>query len=234
MLEIIENLLTVQARDQKLRSYQLELASLPQERAAREKQLVDSAARLEKAKTRAKEIEVEKRALEVEAQTRRDNIARYKQQQLQTRKNDEYTALAHEIESAEKSISGLEDKELDLMDEAERLKPEIAEAEKIHAEEKGKIQQVLAALETKENNLDSLIVELKKDRAQSAEGIDEDVLERYDRLFKNKQGTAVVALEGEICTGCHMKVTTQTVVAVKAGREVVHCPQCGRMLYFPA
>jgi predicted nucleic acid-binding Zn-ribbon protein len=28
-----------------------------------------------------------------------------------------------------------------------------------------------------------------------------------------------------------MKVTTQTVVRVKGGREIVHCEQCGRILY---
>lgn len=233
MLDIIEKLLTVQARDQKLRSYQLELSSLPQERAAREKQLADSAARLEKAKTRAKEIEVEKRALEVEAQTKRDQIVKYKQQQLQTRKNEEFTALTHEIENAEKKVSSIEDREIELMEEAESLKPEIAEAEKIHADEKAKIQQVMATLGTKEENLKKLIDEVKAERAGNAEGIDEDVLDRYDRLFKNKNGTAIVALEGEVCTGCHMKVTTQTVVAVKGQKDVVHCPQCGRMLYLP-
>lgn len=233
MLDIIEKLLTVQARDQKLRSYQLELSSLPQERAAREKQLADSAARLEKAKTRAKEIEVEKRALEVEAQTKRDQIVKYKQQQLQTRKNEEFTALTHEIENAEKKVSSIEDREIELMEEAESLKPEIADAEKIHADEKAKIQQVMATLGTKEENLKKLIAEVKAERAGNAEGIDEDVLDRYDRLFKNKNGTAIVALEGEVCTGCHMKVTTQTVVAVKGQKDVVHCPQCGRMLYLP-
>jgi predicted nucleic acid-binding Zn-ribbon protein len=34
--------------------------------------------------------------------------------------------------------------------------------------------------------------------------------------------------------GCHMKVTSQTAIEVKAQKDVVHCPQCGRMLYLPA
>jgi len=233
MLDVIEKLLALQDRDQRLRAFQTELAHLPEERKAREKQIADSAARLEQAKTRMKEIEVEKKTLEVEAQAKRDTIARYRQQQLQTRKNEEYTALAHEIEAGEKAISSIEDKEIELMEEIEKLKPEIATAEQTHAEEKAKFEQILAGLETKKTNLEARATELQADRTRFTEGVDEDVLERYNRLFQTKNGTAVAPLEHEVCMGCHMKVTTQTVVQVKSEKDVVHCPQCGRVLYFP-
>jgi len=234
MLDVIEKLLALQDRDQRLRAFQTELSHIPDERKSREKQIADSATRLEQSKTRVKQIEVDKRNLEGEAQTKRDAITRYKQQQLQTRKNEEYAALAHEIEAAEKNISAIEDRELELMDEAETLKPAVAEAEKTHDAEKAKIEQILASLTDKKGNLDARISELKGDRARLTEGIDEDVLERYDRLFKTKQGSAVVPLEHEVCMGCHMKVTSQTAIEVKAQKDVVHCPQCGRMLYLPA
>ena len=233
MLDVIEKLLALQDRDQHLRSFQAELIKLPEERKAWEKQLADSAARLEKAKTRAKEIEVEKKSLQMEEQTKRDTINRYKQQQLQTRKNEEYSALAHEIEAAEKAISALEDRELILMDEAEQLKPEIEVAEKTHASEKAKVEQMFTNLADKKTNLESRSMEVKADRVRFTTDLDEDVLERYDRLFKTKNGVAVAPLEHEVCMGCHMKVTTQTVVQVKSGKEVVHCPQCGRILYYP-
>ena len=58
----------------------------------------------------------------------------------------------------------------------------------------------------------------------------EDLLDTFNRLFHNKS-EAVVALEHDVCTGCHMKITTQTVVRVKGEKEIVHCEQCGRMLY---
>lgn len=233
MLDVIEKLLALQDKDQRLKAFQAELTHIPDERKSREKQIADSAARLEEAKTRVKQIEVEKRNLEGEAQTKRDAIARYKQQQLQTRKNEEYSALAHEIETAEKNISSIEDRELELMDEAEKLKPAVAEAEKTHEAEKAKIEQILAGLSEKKNNLESRLAEGKADRSRLAEGIDEDVLDRYDRLFKTKQGTVVVPLEHDVCMGCHMKVTSQTTIQVKAQKDIVHCPQCGRMLYLP-
>jgi len=72
---------------------------------------------------------------------------------------------------------------------------------------------------------------LSKERAELAARIDEDLLNRFDRLFKSKGDAAVVALEHEVCTGCHMKVTTATAMRVKAGKEIVSCEQCGRILY---
>ncbi len=233
MLDVIEKLLTLQDRDQRLRSFQTEITHLPEERKAREKQLADSAAKLEQAKTRAKEIEIQKRNLEMEARAKRDAIARYKQQQLQTRRNEEYSALAHEIEAAEKAVTALEDRELDLMEEVEKLMPQITAAEKAHAEERNKIEHLLAGLESKKANLQARIAELKTEHDRLAQGVNEDVLDIYLHLFKTKHGTAVATLEHEVCMGCHMKVTAQTVVQVRAGREIIHCPQCGRILYMP-
>jgi len=233
MLDVIEKLLTLQDRDQRLRSFQTELTHLPEERKAREKQIADSATHLDQAKIRAKEIEIQKRNLEMEAQTKRDAIARYRQQQLQTRKNEEYSALAHEIDAAEKAVTTIEDRELDLMEEVEKLMPQIAAAEKTHAEERKKIDHLLSGLESRKSNLEARITELKSEHERLAKLLDEDVLEIYLHLFKTKHGTAVATLEHEVCMGCHMKVTAQTVVQVRAAKEIVHCPQCGRILYMP-
>jgi predicted nucleic acid-binding Zn-ribbon protein len=58
--------------------------------------------------------------------------------------------------------------------------------------------------------------------------IDEDLL-GVSNVFS--QGDAVVVAEHEVCTGCHMKVTTQTAHRAKAGKEIVSCDNCGRILY---
>ena len=234
MLDVIEKLLTLQDRDQRLRSFQSELAHLPEERKTRERQIADSAAQLDLAKVRAREIEIEKRNLEMEARTKRDTIARYRQQQLQTRKNEEYAALAHEIEAAEKAIIALEDRELDLMEDLEKLTPQIATAGKDACRRAQQTPTPPRQLsKARKSNLETRIADLRNEHELLAKALDEDVLELYLRLFKTKHGTAVATLEHEVCMGCHMKVTAQTVVQVRAAKEIVHCPQCGRILYMP-
>ncbi len=234
MLEAIEKLLALQDRDQRLRTFRLELEAIPVERKTRERLIAEAAARLDQARTRAREIEVAKKNLQVEAASKREQIARYRTQQMQTRKNEEFTALAHEIEAAEKAVSGFEDQEIVLMEESETLVPQIAAADKAYLTEKQRLDTQIAALDEKESNLKERLAELEASRSALLEGIDEDLLERYERLFKTKNGHAVVALENDICTGCHMKVTTQTVVAVKSQKAIVSCPQCGRLLHMPA
>jgi predicted nucleic acid-binding Zn-ribbon protein len=234
MLEAIEKLLALQDKDQRLRSLRQELQAIPADIATKEKLIADSASRLEQARTRAKVIEVEKKTLQVEASSKREQIARYKTQQMQTRKNEEFTALAHEIAGAEKVVSGIEDKELALMEEAENLRPQIAAAEKIYAEEKARYDGQINILREKSTNLKARIADLEQLRPAAIEGIDEDLLERYERLFQNKNAQAVVALEHEVCMGCHMKVTSQTGLALRADKTIVSCPQCGRLLHLPA
>jgi len=234
MTETIADLLALQDKDQRLRTLRAELEALPAEKAAKERLIAEAAARLEAARTRSREIEVQKKSLEVEAAAKREQIARYRTQQMQTRKNEEFTALAHEIEGAEKVVTEIEDRELVLMEEAEALRPQIAAAEQTYQSEKLKYDGQIAVLGDKAENLKSRIVELEAARATAAASVEEDLLDRYDRLFRTKGGTAVVALEHDVCTGCHMKVMTQTTVELRGEKSIVSCPQCGRILYLPA
>lgn len=234
MIEAIEKLLAIQDKDQRLRTFRIELAAIPNEKAAKERLIAEAASRLEKARSRAKEIEVQKKSLEVEAASKREQISRYKTQQMQTRKNEEFSALAHEIETVEKAITLLEDKEIELMEEAESLKPEITSAEQTHAADKSKYEGQISNLGEKESNLKTRISEMESARQQAAGEVDEDLLDRYDRLFQTKNAAAVVALEHDVCTGCHMKVTTQTSVELRAEKSIISCPQCGRILFTPA
>lgn len=233
MLSEIEKLLALQDRDQRVQLLKKELASLPVEKKSRENQLAQAAARLESAKTRAKQIEVERKQLEGEVQVKESAISRYKTQQMQTKKNEEYSALAHEIEAAQKVISGIEDQELVLMEELDSLKPELAAAETAYLEDKKSIETHIQGLAVKQANLETQLTEFTGLSDQLAAGVDEDLLDRYRRLFKTKEGRAVVTLDPDhgVCAGCHMKVTTQTVVEVKGEKAIVHCPQCGRILY---
>ncbi len=233
MLPEIEKLLTLQNRDQKLRAVLTEIAALPGEKAAREREMKIADACLEAARGRQREIEIERKKLEIEVKSKQDQIARYKNQQLETRKNDEFTALKHEIANAEKLIIDLEDREILLMEEAESLKPSLQAALEAHAAETKKVASHTASLASRHENLISRQNELEGERQRATTGIEEDLLYRYDRLFKTKGGVALVTVEHGVCAGCHMQVNTQTILEVRAEKEIIGCPQCGRILYEP-
>ena len=227
----LEQLLILQNRDQKIKQIRTEAKTVPLQRAQLDAQIVATAAALESVKAKARQVEVERKRLELDAGTRTDSINRLKTQQYETRKNEEFRAMGNEIERYEKEIRDIEDKELELMEETDKLKGEIAVEEKKAAAARELVARQLEDLEAKSKALDARLADLLKERAELASRIDEDVLDRYERLFASKGDAAVVALEHEVCTGCHMKVTTQTAHRVKGGKELVSCEQCGRILY---
>jgi predicted nucleic acid-binding Zn-ribbon protein len=105
MVEVLEKILLLQERDQKLQAFFHEINGVPGEKASLQKELDAAQRTLEDDKARATQIEVERKRLEVEAESKRAQIAKYQTQQLETRKNEEYAALKHEIERAAADIT---------------------------------------------------------------------------------------------------------------------------------
>ena len=232
MLPEIEKLLVLQDRDQRIRTLKTELKNAPLERKDMEARLAVAASGAEKAKAGMRDLELEKKRLEVDAQGKRDQIAKFKTQQMQTRKNEEFQAFAQQIGHFEKDIAAIEDRELEVMEAIEAARPGLAEAERNAAEAKARVARQIADLEAKIATLDETLKTAEAERNAFTGGIDEDLLDQYNRLFASKGGNAVVPLEHEVCTGCHMKLTTQTVMRVKARLHITHCEQCGRILYW--
>ena len=230
----LEQLLVLQDRQQKIRQIQAEIKTVPLERAHLESQLAATEAGVESLKQKGRQVEVERKNLELDVGTRAESIARLKTQQYQTRKNDEFQAIGHEIERYENEIRKLEDQELELMIEADKLKGEVEAAEKGARATKDTVSRQLSDLDTKSKALDNQQRELQKEREALAAEIDADLLDQFERLFNSKGDAAVVAVEHGVCTGCHMKVTTATASRVKAGKEILSCENCGRILFLGA
>jgi uncharacterized protein len=227
----LEQLLILQDREQKIRQIRTEIETVPLQRNSLDAQFAASRASVEALKQRARQMEMDRKKLELDVGTRTETISRLKTQQYQTRKNDEFQALGHEIERYENEIRKIEDNELELMVQADKIKADLTEAEKKAAAVKESITRQTANLDEKSKALESQLQGLTRERSELATQIDEDLLARFERLFKSKGDAAVVAIEHGVCTGCHMKVTTATAAGVRAGKEIVSCENCGRILY---
>ena len=228
----LEQLLILQDRDQKIRQIRTEIETVPLRRSSLEAQLAASKASVEDLKQKARQVEIDRKRLELDVGTRTETISRLKTQQYQTRKNEEFRAIGHEIERYENEVRKIEDDELELMVLADKVRADLAEEEKKATAAQNSIARQTADLEEKSKALESQLQGLSKERSELAGKIDEDLLGRFERLFKSKGDAAVVAIEHGVCTGCHMKVTTATAAQVRAGKEIVSCENCGRILYF--
>jgi predicted nucleic acid-binding Zn-ribbon protein len=232
MLETIEKLLILQDRDRKIHRVQQELAQIAPERETLRKNASATQTQLDAAKNRVKHIESERKRLELEVESKKTQIEKYANQQLQTRKNEEYKALAHEIETCKGDINKIEDAEIVLMEQTEAAQKEVARANGEANEAKKLADTLIAELGQREENFKKELAALQQGRAELASAVDESARNRYDRLLKSKGDNAVVGIDHGVCGGCHMKLQQQLLVSCQAQKEIVTCSSCGRILYY--
>ena len=164
MLEAIEKLLILQDRDRKISRLRSELGNIGPERQALAAKTASSQAALDAAKQRIKQIESDRKKLELDAESKKQAIERYSLQQFQTKKNEEYRALAHEIEMAREAIVKLEDQQLELMEQAEATQKRLSAAAKLAEEAKRLADKQLADLGGRDENLKKELAALEADR----------------------------------------------------------------------
>jgi predicted nucleic acid-binding Zn-ribbon protein len=232
MLDVIEKLLVLQDRDRKILRIKDELAHVEPERRELLGRASGSQAKLDAAKLRVKQIESERKKLELDVEAKKQQSDKYATQQLQTKKNEEYRALQNEIDGCKKAITALEDQELDLMEQGEGAQKEVASAQQVATDAKKLSDGKVSDLDAREKNLRAELTTLEANRSELAAAVDEGARDKYERLLRNKGSNVVVGISHHSCGGCHMKLNRGTVVACQGEQEIVTCTNCGRILYF--
>ncbi|MCX6867272.1 MAG: C4-type zinc ribbon domain-containing protein [Verrucomicrobia bacterium] len=208
-----------------------DLEKLPQDEARAKARLLNDEGAEKQAHQAVLDCEVRLKRLELDAGTRRTTIQRLKLQQFETRKNDEYQAIGHEITRYEKDVDDLETRELELMEEMDVARAALQAAQAACAHDRALVEEDLAAIAQRRDRLEAEHREVAAQRETCAAQVPESILPLYQRLFKSKIGLVVAPLQDGKCGGCHMKLIASTVVAAQAAREIARCEDCGRILY---
>ena len=232
MLETIEKLLILQDRDKQIRRVRTELAHIEPQRALFKARAADSQTGLDRAKLKVRELESRRKELELEVQSKKQLIDKYANQQLQTRKNEEYRALAHEIEMCREAIVKIEDQEIELMEQGEAAQKQVVAATQAANGAKKLVDDEVTQLGVREENLKKELITLEANREELAQAVDETARARYERLAKSKGENVVVGVQHGVCGGCHMRLPAQILVSCQAQAELVSCINCGRILYY--
>jgi len=232
MLESIEKLLILQDRDRKIRRTRGELAHIEPERQNLLIKVADAQKALDTAKERVKQLESDRKGLELEVEAKKQLISKYGLQQFQTRKNEEYRALTHEMEVCKQEIHAIEDRELELMEQAEAAQRDVSRRNQALAEVRKLAEDQISQLGTREQELKRDLEELQINREELATAAGDVARSRYERLAKNKGENVVVGVQHGVCGGCHMRVPPQLLVTCQGQQEIVTCSNCGRILYY--
>src|SRR5438046_3335273 len=230
MLPDIENLLKLQDTDKEIRRLQDEIAEFPKRVAVIEQKLAGTKAQLEKAQAAVKADEAARRKYDTAINDLRTKISKYRDQSLDVKTNEQYKALLHEIQFAEKEIGANEDKILELMVNAEVREKEVKAAEAELKEETAEIEKekVIARERTTQDEKELAEWNAKRDAARAA--VDPDLLRHYDRVLKFR-GSGIAEVLDHKYSRCAVKVRPQTFNEVRSGK-MIYCDSCQRILYY--
>src|SRR5437870_10979144 len=143
----LKQLIRLQTIDLAIQELRTRIDKFPGISKALDEKLRSAQAALESAKEKAKSDQSTRKKLESDISSIESKISKYRDQMMAVKTNDEYRALQHEIEHAQKGIRKTEDDLLNLMMEAESLQSEIKTAEVCLKEDQQRVNEERKLLE---------------------------------------------------------------------------------------
>ena len=143
--------------------------------------------------------------------------------------NREFDILKGQIAADEMANSVLEDEILDCMEQADKLKVQIHDAEKAVADAKDEIRKAAEQVAAAEDGLKQQAQKLKLAVAEAETVLPAEVAAVYRRLVNAFGADALAAVENGVCTACYVSLSPQQAVEVRSGK-LVFC-HCGKLIY---
>lgn len=222
-----------------LQKVDLEISTREKELATVLEQLGDDTALLEQRaavgeiRERVEGLEKRRQSLDVESGDLQEKIAPLDRKLYsgQVKVPKELISLQQEVEMLKGQRRRLEDAELAIMmelDEANGQHQEKSQELAVLDREWNEEQQRLAGIR---DNLTKELDVLRSQREGIAKQVDPGTLGTYQRIRDGKQGLAVVSVERGTCSGCRINIPAIEIQRARAGRDLVFCQSCGRILF---
>jgi len=226
------NLLLLQELDMEIRNLKLRLAMIPKEAEKLQKQIAAVEHKVKAAREMKAAHERELKQTESQIADLNDKIEKLQAQSNLVKKNSEYQAMLGSIAMLKKSISELETRQLELMDELETDNSNIRKAEAAAAPETAGFREELSELAELTRDVKRRGRELLAKRPELRNGVDSEVLPRYEQILQKNSGQPLSAIEADKCSNCHLRLTPQTLNLARSG-AIAYCDNCMHIIYMP-
>jgi len=232
--KVLQDLLELQSVDIRLHELHAQLAAFPKKLAEADARVAAARAEVEKSKAAQLATVKDRKKYELDVESWKEKVRKYKDQTSQIKTNEAYRALQHEVQMAEEEIAKAEDRLLEQMVSGEEYDRRIKASEKALKEieetsrsERSKIEGAKAAAEKD-------LAALEAERAQVVAGVSEDMLDHYNRIARKHGSVALAEVRDEKCTACGMRVRPHVFQEMRrpASEQIFHCETCTRILYY--
>ena len=178
------------------------------------------------ARNKVGDLELELKRSENDLELVENRINKDNQRLSTTSSSKDAQGIEHELITLAKRKSELEDTELGIMEELDKVRAELIAAEKAKAEAESELNSLRSALSSNASTLDSQRAELTAKRVALVGLIDPELAVAYQR--KADRAVAVGRLTGRECGACRISITAtnlEEIVALPAD-EISECPNC--------
>lgn len=143
----------------------------------------------------------------------------------------ELESLQEELASLRARADDLDDRQLELMEEAEPLDAEVAERSGAIASLEDELAAVEAEITVARAEIDAQLEALAPRRDEVAASLPAQLLSAYGPL-REGLGVAVARLVAGRCEGCHLEIPSAELEALRRAPDdaVISCPECLRIL----
>jgi len=188
---------------------------------------------LDKAETEAKNLRIELHQIEDKVESQR--IKRKTSQATlfsgKIKNPKELQDLQMESEALKRYIAQLEDEQLEVMIANESAEKALDQAQKDLQQTKGTAAEDNASLLGEKSKQEDKLERLLREKEAVLQAIPPASLKLYQKLRKNKRGSAVAPVSDGGCSICGQALTPADRQSVRASNSLVFCPSCGRILY---
>jgi predicted nucleic acid-binding Zn-ribbon protein len=227
----IANLVKLQAIDSEIYALKNEKESKPQEIKVLEASFEEKKQNLAYLEKSLLDLQKQRKDRELELAVKEEGTKKLQSQLYSLKTNKEYQAMLQQIEGQKADTSIIEDKILELFEQADKIKTEterekqkLKEEEKVFNEEKKKIENRL-------KEIDDRLAQLDTQRKQVTPDIAPKILSQYERILKNRDGLAIAVVKNNSCKGCNMFVPPQVINLIRMYERIITCEVCNRILY---
>jgi uncharacterized protein len=229
----LERLVKLQHLDSRIAEARTAIAAHPQQLASAEARLAEATRIVEDARARLKQNQDARRDLEKDAAVFQGRLSKFKGQLSEVKTNREYTAMQHEIETAQKDLSAAEEKVLERMMEADAIAADVKQLEAALATLRKEVEAEKKALAEDLTSTEASMKQAIDARAALASETTPKVVALFEQLAKARKGVAISAATRDgLCSVCHVRMRPPVFQQVRQNDTIIQCEHCQRILYW--
>jgi predicted nucleic acid-binding Zn-ribbon protein len=229
----LQRLIRLQQLESTIADARATIASHPQRLADADTRLNESKHAVETVKARAKDNQEARRALEKDVAVYQGRLTKFKDQLSAVKTNREYTAMQHEIATAQSDLGAVEEKVLERMLDADAIAADAKRAEAALATRQKEIDAEKKELAEELTSVEASLKQATETRTALLKDLEPRLLALFEQVARVRKGVAISsATRDGLCSVCHVRLRPSVFQQVRQNDNIIQCESCQRVLYW--